>query len=173
MPSDNLPIRVTQTLGLTTSLLLAGSNITLSTFLIPRLLESPPPLLLKQWLHTYNLGKMTAPPLAFLSSLSYIYLSYKTHIADPTNRGAWAYLGSGLLMCGIVPYTIAVMGDVNRKLVVKAEEAAALGVGDEVLEEALGVESAHALVDWWGVLNLGRAAMMAVAGVLGVWTALD
>jgi len=172
-PIDSLPIRLTQTLGLTTSLLLGGSTITLSTFLIPRLLESPSPLLLKQWLHTFTLGKRTNPPIAILSSLSYLYLSYSSHLADPTDNRAWVYLSSGVLMLGIVPYTFAFMSGVNNKLGQRAEDTATLGAMDEVVEVGLGGETAHQLVDWWGMLNLGRGVMMSVAGILGVWTALN
>lgn len=36
-----------------------------------------------------------------------------------------------------------------------------------------GEENAHVLVDWWGVLNLGRGVLITAAGVLGAWTALN
>jgi len=29
------------------------------------------------------------------------------------------------------------------------------------------------LVDWWGVLNLGRGAMLTASGVHGLWLALN
>jgi len=41
------------------------------------------------------------------------------------------------------------------------------------VEVGLGEETAHKLVDWWGVLNLGRAAMLVASGVVGVWTTLN
>jgi hypothetical protein len=171
--TDPLPIRLAQTLGLSTSLLLSGGVLTTSIYLVPRLLESPSPLLLRQWLHTYNLGKRTAPPMAILSSLSYLYLAYQTHASDPTDAKAWAYLTSGVLMAGIAPYTLTVMRGTNGKLIEKAGEMKGFKDGETVVEVGLGKETAHALVDWWGVLNLGRGVMLSVAGVLGVWTALN
>ena len=83
------------------------------------------------------------------------------------------YLVAGLLAVGIVPYTVVFMQSTNRKLIERNEEMGALGAEDTVVEVGLGNESAHALVDWWGVLNLGRGAMLSVAGILGVWTALN
>lgn len=34
-------------------------------------------------------------------------------------------------------------------------------------------QTAHQLVDRWGMLNLPRAVMLLVGGVLGLWTALE
>lgn len=76
-------------------------------------------------------------------------------------------------MGAIVPYTFVFMRGVNGKLIKKAEETATLGVKDKIVEVGLGGETAHALVDWWGMLNLGRGVMLGVAGVLGVWTVLN
>jgi len=170
MTVSPLPIRLAQTLGLTTSLLLGGANLALSILLVPRLLESPTPLLLRQWHAAYLLGKRSFPPLALLSSLSYFFLAYKGDALDGNRMG---YLVAGLLTVGIVPYTVAFMQSTNRKLIERNEEMGALGAEDTVVEVGLGNESAHALVDWWGVLNLGRGAMLSVAGILGVWTALN
>jgi len=82
------------------------------------------------------------------------------------------YLIAGLLTVGIVPYTALVMRGTNNKLIERTNEVGALGSQDTVVEVGLGNESAHALVDWWGVLNLGRGAMLSIAGIVGVWTAL-
>ena len=170
MADSPLPIRVAQTLGLTTSLLLGGANLALSVHLIPRLLESPTPLLVRQWHAAYLLGKRTFPPLALLSSLSYFYLAYKGDALEGNRMG---YLIAGLLTVGIVPYTALVMRGTNNKLIERRNEVGALGNQDTVVEVGLGNESAHALVDWWGVLNLGRGAMLSIAGIVGVWTALN
>ena len=82
-------------------------------------------------------------------------------------------MAAGVLSVGIVPYTVALMAGTNRKLLRKRDETKALGVGDKVTEVGLGDETAHKLVDWWGVLNLGRGLMLAASGVLGTWTALQ
>lgn len=73
---------------------------------------------------------------------------------------------------GIVPYTMAMMMDTNRKLLEKAEETKEYGVLDEVIETKGEGESAHQLIDRWGVLNFGRGCLLVVGGGLGIWTAL-
>ena len=172
-----LPIRLAQTLGISTSLIFAGANTALSIFLIPRILESPTPLLLKQWKNMYDAGKAAGRPAGALAALAFFYLSYKSHTTSVSafvdNRKAWGYLTAGLLSIGIVPYTLVVIMPTNNKLFKKVDETRTLGKGDEVVEVGLGEETAHILVDWWGVLNLGRGVMLAASGVLGTWLALN
>ncbi|KAF8867354.1 hypothetical protein BDZ45DRAFT_638860 [Acephala macrosclerotiorum] len=172
-----LPIRLAQTLGLTSSLILAGQTITLSTFLIPRLLDSPTPLMLKQWNNMFQIGRLTGPQFALLSALSYFYLSYKSHLTPILSSSllskTTAYAIAGALSIGIVPYTLIFISGTNTKILKKVEETKSLKVTDEVTEVGLGNESARALVDWWGVLNLGRGALLVASGVLGAWTALN
>merc|ERR1712000_541897 len=65
MPSETpLPIRLAQTLGITSSLILSGMTLSTSLTTVPRLLESPPTLLLQQWGHMYDRGRKTGPPIA-------------------------------------------------------------------------------------------------------------
>jgi len=76
------------------------------------------------------------------------------------------------------------MGSTNRELLARAERARAMGLAEaavlEVREEVVReqgsererAESARGLVDWWGVLNLARGAMLASAAGLGLWVAL-
>ncbi|KAI9051200.1 hypothetical protein LZ554_005302 [Drepanopeziza brunnea f. sp. 'monogermtubi'] len=172
-----LPIRLAQTLGITTSLVLAGTSLSTSTTTIPRLLESPPLLLLQQWRHMYTAGRATAPPVAAVAALSYFFLAHRAHTGGDGYAGG--YVAAGLLSVGIVPYTLAVMMRTNRRLLGRAEGLLGLGLGlarveevggeVEVEVEEKGEESAHQLVDRWGVLNLGRAAMLLASGLLGVW----
>ena len=74
---------------------------------------------------------------------------------------------------GIVPYTLLVMMDTNKKLLAKVDETKTLGIKDEVVEVGLGSETAHKLVDSWGMLNLGRAALLVIGSLVGTWTALN
>ncbi|KAE8453669.1 hypothetical protein EG329_009180 [Mollisiaceae sp. DMI_Dod_QoI] len=170
-----LPIRLAQTLGLTSSLILAGQTLTLSTFLIPRLLDSPTPLMLRQWNTMYQTGKKQGPPFALISALSYWYLSYQSHLSPTSAKSSKviAYALAGALSIGIVPYTLAFLMSTNAKLLKKVEETKSLGKTEEITEVGLGNQSAHALVDWWGVLNLGRGLLLVASGVLGAWTALS
>lgn len=161
-----LKIRIAQTLGITSSAILAGYVASASFAVVPRLLESPTPLLLRQWNNAYLAGKKYAPPFAALSSACYFYLASKA----PQSK-YYGYIVAGTLTVGIIPYTLAVMVDTNKKLLAKVEETKTLGIKDEVVEVGLGNETAHKLVDSWGMLNLGRAVLLAVSSGVGVWTA--
>ncbi|KAH6707719.1 hypothetical protein BKA61DRAFT_558269 [Leptodontidium sp. MPI-SDFR-AT-0119] len=175
-----LPIRLAQTLGITTSLILAGSTLSTSLTTVPRLLESPPTLLLQQWSHMYAVGKKTGPPISFLSSMAFFYLAWKAHVKP---RVVWMYALAGVLGVGIVPYTFAVLMGTNKRLLRKVESARVMELREEDLDLDLDLDlkldaqrdeemSAHQLVDWWGVLNLGRGVMLAGSGALGLWAAL-
>jgi hypothetical protein len=162
--SSDTTLRIAQTLGITTSAILSGYVASVSMALVPRLLESPTPLLLRQWKSAYHSGKTYAPPFAALSSACYFYLYYKSK-----HNG---YLTAGALTIGIVPYTLLVLMGTNKKLLAKAEEAKTLGWKDELVEVGLGNETAHKLVDNWGILNLGRAVLLSSASVVAIWTAV-
>ncbi len=85
----------------------------------------------------------------------------------------WAYAAAGVLSVGIVPYTFAVLMPTNKKLLemVEVQGIVELSTRDMKIKEE-GERSAHQLVDWWGVLNLGRGLMLAGSGLLGVWSSL-
>jgi hypothetical protein len=58
----------------------------------------------------------------------------------------------------------------NKKLFAKVEESRKLE-GQEV--STLDAETAHKLVDNWGVLNLPRGLLLLAGGVLGLWTSME
>jgi hypothetical protein len=74
-------VRIAQAIGLTTLSAVAGANFALSAFLVPRILESPTPLLLRQWKHSFEAGKKGLLPLISIGATSFFYLSYQAHIA--------------------------------------------------------------------------------------------
>ena len=61
----------------------------------------------------------------------------------------------------------------NKKLLAKVQSTSTLGKNEEVVEVGSGEETAHKLVDWWGMLNLGRAALLTAGSLVGAWTALN
>lgn len=60
------PIRLLQTVGITTAALIGGMNFTISCFSIPAIMLSPPSLALKQWAQIYSLGSKVAPGISLL-----------------------------------------------------------------------------------------------------------
>ncbi|KAL2184423.1 DUF1772-domain-containing protein [Thermothelomyces heterothallicus CBS 203.75] len=182
---DTAPCRLAQATALLLGTLSAGANLTLSAFLVPRLLESPTPLMLRQWVRTYRRGAATVPFAAGLAAAAYTYLYYLGTRGGGSGGGgaasasallrARAYLAAGALTIGIVPYTLAVMAGTNSELKrmeravgeVAGADAAEGPAGEEevvVVEE----ESAKRLVDWWGVLNLGRGVLLLAGSICGL-----
>lgn len=175
MSDSRLSTRLIQTIGISASLILSGVITASSALVVPRLLESPAPLLLRQWNNMYEQGKLRIGPLAIIPSLSYFYLAYNERTAAfPALWKANAYTTAGFLAAAIGPYTWTVMRPTNVKLKTKATEVRMLNSTDEAVDvAALSMETAHKLLDVWALLNLGRAAVVASSGVLGVWTALN
>lgn len=165
-------IRTAEAATIFISTLTAGGNLALSFLVVPRLLESPTPLMLRQWVNSYNVTKVVFPALGSLSGLSYLFLSYHHHQSAVASK-AKAYLAAGLLCLSVMPYTGFLIVPTNKKILRKAEEMRGMKAveGVEVEEKGvgpLGEESAKWLVDHWGMLNLPRGIVTAVAGMLGL-----
>ncbi|KAL2125256.1 hypothetical protein VTJ04DRAFT_1621 [Mycothermus thermophilus] len=180
------PIRIAQTTALLLSGITTGVSLSLSALVIPRLLESPVPLMLKQWLHTLQLGKRTVPFAGLLSAASYVYLAlgHKSSLSTAQTR---AYLAAAVLSVSIAPYTKLVMRRTNGRLMELAEKAeregtvsaivstaaaAAVEAADDAgkgegVVEVEAVRSIKGLVDHWGVLNLGRTALLLAGTMCG------
>lgn len=166
-------IRTAEAATIFLSTLTAGGNLALSFLVVPRLLESPTPLMLRQWVNSYNITKVVFPALGSLSGLSYLFLSYHHHRHSAAAARANAYFAAGCLCLSVMPYTGFFIVPTNKKILRKAEEMRGLKAveGVEVEEKGvgpLGEESAKWLVDHWGMLNLPRGVVTAVAGLLGL-----
>ncbi|KAK7713273.1 hypothetical protein SLS64_004522 [Diaporthe eres] len=165
-------IRTVEAASIFLSTLTAGGNLALSILVVPRLLESPTPLMLRQWVNSYNVTKVIFPALGSLSGFSYLFLSYHHRHSGAATR-ANAYFAAGLLCLSVMPYTGVFIVPTNKKIMRKAEEMKGLKAveGVEVEEKGvgpLGEESSKWLVDHWGMLNLPRGVVTAVAGMLGL-----
>ena len=164
MPSEAASLRAVQAISIFASTTASGASLALSFFLVPRLLESPTPLMLRQWVNSFNVTKKVFPVLGHLAGLSYFYLAYKTK--------SRLFLTAGVLCAGMTPYTFGVIMPTNRKLMAKADEMRSMGATDEVVEIGAREETAKYLVDHWGILNLPRGLMLAAAGAIGLYASL-
>ncbi|KAL2147220.1 hypothetical protein VTI28DRAFT_175 [Corynascus sepedonium] len=183
-------VRLTQATALLLGTLCAGANLAISFFLVPRLLESPTPVMLRQWSRSYHRGAATIPVGAGVAAAAYFYLGFwgPGRGAASLSR-ARAYLAAGALTIGIVPYTLLAMARTNGELkrldaAVGAADAGAVKVGTaaeaaaevppegEAVVVAKAERSAKGLVDWWGVLNLGRAGLLLAGSVCGLVASL-
>ncbi|TDZ36109.1 Monooxygenase hypC [Colletotrichum spinosum] len=143
----------------------AGLNLSLSFFVIPRLLESPTPLMLRQFKNMFRWSSRAFPFPVIACAISYWYMAYAFRHIPAKSR---LFTAAGALCVTIVPWTKFVIHDINRKLFQKAEETKDMGimaVGLTQEEE----EGAKYLVDQWGLWNLGRNVGVTLGSALGLY----
>lgn len=178
MPLAPTPLRLLQTLGITTSGILAGTALSFTFYATPRLLELPTPLLLQQWQRTYKHGARTMPFYAGVSAAIYGYLAWdsRAHFANSALvwtpfKSQWkGYVAAAALTVGIVPFTLLCMMRTVDVLMAKANEVDSV----KGKEKMVGTEAASVqqLLDHWATLNLARALLLVGATAVGAWTAL-
>ncbi|KAE9371814.1 hypothetical protein N431DRAFT_426415 [Stipitochalara longipes BDJ] len=178
MPSDApLSVRLVQTLGITASSLLAGQVSSFSFSTVPRLLESPTPLMLRQWVNMFHVGKSVGQPSSIVIALSYFYLAYASHSSSLShflgNTVAVSYTVAGLLSMSIAPYTLTVLMPTNLAILAREEEVSRAEKEGKSVEPKKGEESAQVLLKRWAVLNLGRMVLLLGSAVLGTWTTIN
>ncbi|CAJ2499686.1 Uu.00g025390.m01.CDS01 [Anthostomella pinea] len=155
----------------------AGLSASLSLFVAPRLLESPTPLLTRQFGAMVSVTQRILPvPQILLPGLAHAYLAYQL----PDKMRSYALAAAMSLSTAV--WTWTVMMPINRKMgrKIQAVDAAAAGMAgakeiDEILadEMAGGEETAHALVDKWATRNLYRPVVALLAGCMGLYAALS
>jgi hypothetical protein len=178
--ATNSPIdHAVQVATIFTSATTVGLSLGFSLWAIPRILESPVPLMLRQWAKMFNFGKAVMVPIVLVSSISYYYLAYKAWPTRSVSSKANAYLLAGTLCIAFIPFTLLLIEPTNKALFAKLAESdgmlgAAAGTDSEfeVFKQAGGAQfgakwqdSAKQLVDYWGTINLGRALLVGVASV--------
>jgi hypothetical protein len=178
MPSDTpLTIRLVQTVGITASSWLASQVASFSIFTISRLLESPTPLMLRQWKGMFYAGKSVGQPGGIVIALSYFYLAYASHTSSAvpftSNFTSISYAVSGLLSIAIVPYTLTVLMPTNLAIFKLEEEVSRAEKEGKSVQASAGEETAQVLLKRWAALNLGRAFLVTASAVLGVWTTIN
>lgn len=173
------PIRLAQTIGITTAGILGGMNLTISLYQIPSLLLAPASLALRQFEQIYTLGKKVGPSLSLVSFGSFIFLAYDSYMrfADTTLvysplKDQWkGYVVAAGLVVGIMPYTVVLMvPGVNKKLLEGAERATR-GKKEDGVEE-MGVEEVRKTLVKWARFNYGRAVLAVSATAVATWTAM-
>lgn len=169
MPS---PVRIAQVVGITTSAYVGGAITSLSFLAVPPLLLAPAPLAARQWRLLFEHGRVSAPPLAFLSALSFSYLSYKFY-GTLNHAKAELYALCSVLGIAIIPYTIVMMSGVNAKLSSKAENAEAVVLEMSAEVAAPKGDSVNELLDLWATNNFARGLFPLASAVLGLWTSLS
>ncbi|EFX04361.1 duf1772 domain containing protein [Grosmannia clavigera kw1407] len=153
----------------------AGANLSLSAFLVPRLLESPPAAMLRQWRRMYESGRLASVTTSALFSAAQVavYLVRWHAAAAGTSSGSGRPSRLPLLAAGlataVMPYTLTAMQRTNRALLARSAKAEAqTQTTDETVYTAQEIASSRYLVDHWGVLNLVRSALWSAAATVGI-----
>ncbi|KUI57136.1 hypothetical protein VP1G_10924 [Cytospora mali] len=136
-------IRLTQAVSILISALASGSSIALSTLLIPRLLESPTPLMLRQWTNSYNVTKLIFPFLGNLSTVLYLTLAGHYHTRLSAGTKGTLYLAAGALCLSVTPYTWAFVIPLNKRILHKAEEMR--GLNQPHIQRPFLIQQVHPL----------------------------
>ncbi|KAK6841924.1 hypothetical protein PG987_002784 [Apiospora arundinis] len=168
-------VQATNAAVLTTT---AGLNLGLSFFVIPRLLESPTPLMVRQWGRMFAVTSRFFPPAMMVPGLVHVVLAYHTATrgtaAGKSSSSTTCNVIAALVALSVMPWTLRLMVPINKKLQQKVEEVQSLGAKG-VEDGEVGVaqeETAHALVDRWALLNLYRGGAVLVSGCLGLYAAV-
>lgn len=170
-------VRVAQGTTIFLSAFLSGANLADSFLLIPRILESPVPLMVRQWQRAFNQTRVFFPVLLEPCAALFYLLAWHFRGATPSSlqgrlpllTRSKLYVAAGLLCQVVGPYTVVVVAPTNRRIKRKVEQTEGMALTEEVVEkEDAREESARWLVDHWGMLNLPRGIMIGLAGVLGL-----
>ncbi|KAH7371693.1 hypothetical protein BKA66DRAFT_181583 [Pyrenochaeta sp. MPI-SDFR-AT-0127] len=162
---------IAQTVGITASLYLLGSNAALSIIAVPAVMQAPAPLAAKQWYTVLTRGGGIGRPLAIISAIATGYVAYHQ---DPSSTPFKLNIAATLLLPSIVPFTFAFIVPTNNKLIAKKDELASASLDDKAIEANVAQgETVHALIDKWALLNLGRAALIFAGSLCAVLAALN
>ncbi|KAL8777862.1 MAG: hypothetical protein Q9203_002586 [Teloschistes exilis] len=153
------PIRATQALGLTTSLILAGVNIGSSALTIPILLTRPASTTAPIFHEFYLRGAALNVPLGIFSAACAASIAYLL----PAQRGLWAT--AAVATISQLPWTLLVMMGTNQRLIKIA--------GSRVEQEKVGKEEFEGLLRRWAWMNHVRGGMALVGGCVGVWALME
>ncbi|KAK7037677.1 hypothetical protein VNI00_010902 [Paramarasmius palmivorus] len=163
-PPAGSGIRIAQAVGIAGSAFVSGAILSISWISTPVLLQPSPYSSSHhaaiQWDALYKRGAKTMPPLALIASSSYFFLSWNLRRNE---RLLQLYGAAGLLTIGIVPWTLAMMMDTNKRLQAKAEP------GEKVADiVAVKDNETEELITKWSLLNAARGAFPLVGTVVGL-----
>jgi hypothetical protein len=165
-------IRAIQAVGITAAAFLAGQQASLTYISTPALLESPAPLLAKQWKKIFDVSAGVEGATSLLLGGLFSYLAYR----EPSTASSSfkLYTTAAVLLPAAIPYTILLMKPINSKLLSKADSLASTAITDTAAESGVDeAETTHALVDKWATLSLGRALLAAVGAGTAAWATIS
>lgn len=153
-----------------------GNIEALSLNSVPALSQSykqdsvPAGYLTRQWLYTYETGKLQNPSLAVVAGSCFAYLAWSvrsgTALSLVVPRNSFRiYAAAALLTYGMIPFTAVFMLPTNNKLMALAEKSTG-GKGANAL--AANQKEVNELLEQWSVLSGIRGLLPLLGGVVGL-----
>ncbi|GAD93348.1 hypothetical protein PVAR5_1958 [Paecilomyces variotii No. 5] len=196
--SDTPSYKVAQAVGILGSAFASGGILSISTLTVPALTLPERSAIIKipsktdtpgstlshvthQWLNVYDKGKLMFPSVALTSALAYSYLAYTLRHTARGGKVARLYLIAAATTMTIVPYTLAVMLPVNKRLQAHAtRDDAAEKEGKEDMATSAEEEAKRTredrevpgLLETWTYMNAGRSLFPLAGAVVGITAAL-
>ncbi|KAI1647096.1 uncharacterized protein F4817DRAFT_116343 [Daldinia loculata] len=152
-PTPN-SIRALQAISIALLTTTAGASASLSIFLVPRLMESPTPLMVGQFLRTMSSARRRLTIPLILPGILHAYLAYLVP------GKARVYAIAATLTLSTLPWTHFAITPLNREM------------EERIMILDAESETAHQLVDSWATRNLYRPVVNLAAGILGLYAAM-
>ncbi|QDS71913.1 hypothetical protein FKW77_000447 [Venturia effusa] len=154
-----------QLVGLFAVAYLVGQEAATVYLHTPSLLESPAPLLARQWLKTHLRSRAITTSASVTLALLFAYL---TSTSNTSSRKF--FLTSSLLLLLQFPYSELLLGPYNRRLSAKAESMATTASDDVQAEADMSPgDTVHELVDRWANLYFGKVVLILGAGASALY----
>ncbi|KAK6340035.1 hypothetical protein TWF730_001810 [Orbilia blumenaviensis] len=152
--------------GVASAGILTGMLITHSNLITPILLASPNHSIILRQFHRLQDSNKTITRLSLSSSILFLTGSYiRATKSWPITIRCWI---AGFLAISVIPYNWLVMRRTERKLERLYEEEVQGGVTSLKEGEVVVKGEVRRLVDWWGLLNLGRVFGAAASFLVGI-----
>lgn len=146
-------LRTTSILGISTSLFMSGIHFSASHLTLPLLYHLPVETSSSVFAEYYHSGARTVVPLSIVSSIFTGVAAY----LDPQKRVGYAVAAAATF--ATLPFTTLVIMSVNKRLLAIA--------GDQTVREKAADGEVEMLLRRWTTLNMVRAVMGGVGGMLG------
>jgi hypothetical protein len=152
-------LRATSLVGLSSSLCLSATYFGSTAVALPLLYGLGVNNSSKGFNLLYNNGLRVVAPLAAIAAVSYGTAAY----LDPSKRTGYAI--AAVASFASIPFTIVFMSTVINRVIEISK--------DVRLQEKVTVPEVEAMLTQWGRMNLARAGMAGVGGIIGLLLATD
>ncbi|KAL8868933.1 MAG: hypothetical protein Q9174_004654 [Haloplaca sp. 1 TL-2023] len=152
-------VRTTQTLGLTSTLILSGINFGASLLTLPILYTRNPSISTPIFHELYTRGAVSLVPFGIFSATCSALTAYLL----PSQRQLCAT--AAIATASQTPWTLLVMKGTNDRLNGIA--------GDKLEQEKVDRDEVVGLLKSWTWMNVGRGLLALGGGMVGLWAVME